>query len=313
MITKGRGTSTASPTVAARGAERERAQDLVRQLRRVHGLQLEPDGAGLDERQIGQVVHEVPHPVGVLPDDIEELHALLAVGEALLDEVLDERLDGRQRRAQLVRDVGDELAPHALERLEPRHVEEEDQRARCLLGPGSRQRRDAQLERASRSRQVEQRLADLPTGRKRRLELAEDRRVAHDLGQEAPGGLERGAEELPEGVVRDPDLPVVAEDDHPLLHRADDRLEEPALAPPPIDLVHEPGDEARQRRGQLTRVATAGRHERPASGPLGGCVDRGGQGLDLAIEAAVGEVADRDGEHDPGESEEEREAENLDP
>ena len=110
------------------------------------------------------------------------------VDEALVDQVLDERLDRGQRRAQLVRDVGHELAPHALQRLEARDVEEQDQGAGGLVGGAARERRDAQLERASGPGEVEERLADLASRRKRRLQLAKHRGSRTTSARSRPTG-----------------------------------------------------------------------------------------------------------------------------
>ena len=65
---------------------------------------------GVEPRQPQQVGDEPFHPRGVAEDDLQEL-ARLAVF-ALVEQRLDVAANGGQRRAQFVRDVGDEVAAH---------------------------------------------------------------------------------------------------------------------------------------------------------------------------------------------------------
>jgi len=205
-----------------------------------------------------------------------------------------------------VGDVGDEVAAHALERLEARHVEEEDEGARRLVDRAARQRRDAQLERPSRPRHVKQRLADRSTRRERRFQLAEDRRVAHDLGEQAAHRVERRPEELAEGVVRHADLPVRAQHDHPFLHRAHDGLEEEALAPALVDLLRETAHETGQCGSQVPGRAGRGDHEGPRRPAARDRVDALGQGFHLLVERAERMPSHRRREHERGQPERER-------
>ena len=72
--------------------------------------------AGVEPRQAQQVAHQPLHAQRVAADDLEEPARLRRlVG---LDRAVEQRLDvaahGGERRAQLVRDVGDEVAADAI-------------------------------------------------------------------------------------------------------------------------------------------------------------------------------------------------------
>src|SRR5690606_5713903 len=67
----------------------------------------------VEPRQAQQVLHQPFHAGGVPRDDLEEALRLVgAVGA--VEQRLDVPTDGGERRAQLVRDVGDEVAPDAI-------------------------------------------------------------------------------------------------------------------------------------------------------------------------------------------------------
>ena len=65
--------------------------------------------AGVEPREPQQILDEPLHALGMARDDRQEPPALLGVAVAL-GQRLDIAADRRQRRAQLVRDVGDEIA-----------------------------------------------------------------------------------------------------------------------------------------------------------------------------------------------------------
>ena len=65
--------------------------------------------AGVEPRQPQQVAHQPLHAQRVARDDLEEAPRRGAVGAAV-EQRLDVAAHGGQRRAQLVRDVGDEVA-----------------------------------------------------------------------------------------------------------------------------------------------------------------------------------------------------------
>ena len=94
------------------------------------------DAAGLDARDVEQVVDQVDEPVGGQLDDLDELALAVVEVGAGGGEQLDEALDRRQRAAQLVRGGGDELA---LEPLEPDALGARRGRSRpCRVSPSSR-------------------------------------------------------------------------------------------------------------------------------------------------------------------------------
>ena len=69
--------------------------------------------AGVEPRQPQQVAHQPLHPQRVARDDLEEAPRLRRVGAAV-EQRLDVAAHRGQRRAQLVRDVGDEVAADAI-------------------------------------------------------------------------------------------------------------------------------------------------------------------------------------------------------
>ena len=79
---------------------------------------LDPHPAGVEPREVEQVGGELRQPRHLLAHRLEELLARLLV-QVLVGHQLQEPAQREQRRAQLVRRVGDELASGALEVLEP--------------------------------------------------------------------------------------------------------------------------------------------------------------------------------------------------
>ena len=69
-------------------------------------------------------------PVGLLGDDAQEAPGRVGVVERAVEQRLGEALDRGDRRLELVRDVGDEVAADRLEPLEPGDVVEHDARRR---------------------------------------------------------------------------------------------------------------------------------------------------------------------------------------
>ena len=65
--------------------------------------------AGFDLRQVEQVVDEAAHAHGLLVDDARGFGVVFRLLQGAVDHGLREALDGRQRRLQLVRDVGQEV------------------------------------------------------------------------------------------------------------------------------------------------------------------------------------------------------------
>jgi hypothetical protein len=79
-----------------------------------------PLGAsGLDLRKVQHLVDQAREPFGFLGDDAEKLGALLARDVGVLQQDLRKGADRGERRAQLVRDGGDEIVLQAVELGEP--------------------------------------------------------------------------------------------------------------------------------------------------------------------------------------------------
>ena len=68
----------------------------------------------VEARQAQQVANQPLHPPGVAIDHLEEFPALFRL-DRLFHQRFDISADRGQRRAQLVRHVGDEIAPHAVD------------------------------------------------------------------------------------------------------------------------------------------------------------------------------------------------------
>ena len=88
-------------------------------LARVHLPHLPLGAAGLDLREVEDLVDEAGEPLGLLDDDGQVLGAGRDVELGVVVEDLGERADRGERRAELVRDVRDEVVLHLVELLEP--------------------------------------------------------------------------------------------------------------------------------------------------------------------------------------------------
>ena len=99
----------------------------------------------LERGQREQVLDQALHARRLLAHELQEARALPLVELELLQR-LDEAADHGQRRLELVRHVGDEVAPHARHRLELRDVARDQE----LLGDA--ERHDLDRERDAESR-----------------------------------------------------------------------------------------------------------------------------------------------------------------
>ena len=100
-------TSIRCPRAASAGATS--AATASASAARVAGDEIERLLAGVEPRQPQQILDQPLHPLRVPRDDLEEPPPLVLVGVALRQR-LDVAADRGQRRAQLVRHVGDEVA-----------------------------------------------------------------------------------------------------------------------------------------------------------------------------------------------------------
>ena len=126
-----------------------------------------------ERRQRQQVVDEALHAPRLLRHQLQVARALARLELEVLQR-LEEAGDDGQRRLELVRDVGDEVAAHPRDRLELRDVAADQQ---PLVDA---ERHD--LDRQRRSR-LAQRVDDHGVGEIARLEIADDLRLAHEVEQ----------------------------------------------------------------------------------------------------------------------------------
>ena len=94
-----------------------------------NGLQRELVVGAFDAGQGEQILGKAIHAAGVLENDAEKFERCFRAGIGILDQCFDVALNGSERRAQLVADVGDELAAGFLRGLDAGDVVEHDQRA----------------------------------------------------------------------------------------------------------------------------------------------------------------------------------------
>ena len=82
------------------------------------GSRTSPDGAGVEPAQVEQVAGELRQPAHLLAGRLHELGARVRV-EVLLGQELEEPAQREERRAQLVRRIGDEVLARAVDLGEP--------------------------------------------------------------------------------------------------------------------------------------------------------------------------------------------------
>ena len=89
-------------------AQRRLSHRALDQLENVDGSEVEANLPSVETAEVEQVAHEGAEPLGLGQRRSE--HVVVGANHAV-DEVLEQRLLGREGRAQLVRHGGDELAP----------------------------------------------------------------------------------------------------------------------------------------------------------------------------------------------------------
>ena len=165
----------------------------------------------------------VPH------DDVDEArgHGGVGVLEGGLHEGLGGRADGRDRRAELVRDVGHEVAPQRLEPAQVGHVDEHREQPARL----SREARRVD-EQASR---LDAGQVDLPerhgASGARAVDQLVQVGVTDDLDEELVLRVRPEEQHRPQRRVHHDDAAVLVEDEDPLLHALEDATLQIALAP----------------------------------------------------------------------------------
>ena len=221
---------------------------LDRGARQIDVLERPEAAAALDPGQVQQLADHLDEVAGLDLDLADPVAHLGRQGVAhlvgLAGQGLGQQADGRERRAQLVRQVVDELGPDALEPAELRDVGQEQRRAaaRARRSPGSR----ASARRRRRS-------ATSPTASPVDDRLVRDRlgrRVQEDLDEapadEVPGG---SAGQGVGGRIGPQDVQVRADIEEPLVQRVGQGVARLATL----------------RGGALQRGGRARRHRRSAT------------------------------------------------
>ena len=251
--------------------------------------------AGLDQREVGEILDQPRHPLGVALDRAEEPLARLGRPLRVLEQRQRGGLDRRQRRAQLVRDVGHELLPQPLQPLEAGDVEEDhhDPGALVLL---RRQPRGVDLVDAVLAR-IGDPLVDFPLAAERRVHRGEHRRAPQHLHQRPAGRVPLQAEDAAERLVDEPDLPVVVHEEQPFLHPGDDRGERAPLHFDFVDLAREGAPHPLRGPPHVADLVLPRRGDRQVELPRGDPCRGGRELLDRprpAAHDAVGEQRQRE-------------------
>ena len=211
-----------------------------------HRLERELHLVELDVRQIREVVEQPAKAFRVAEGDLEKAPRVLALLERAAEQRLEIALDRRERRAQLVRDVGDELGADSLEMPERRDVVEHEDDADAGLVPCQHERHGVDLH-GARHRREQPHLAMRHGPRAAHAAPADERveiAVANDFHEGLALAARRHTEDRARSLVHREDAVVAVDRDHPLDHRVQDGRRLGALLLEVRDLV----DEARRHR-----------------------------------------------------------------
>ena len=233
---------------------------------RLHGegRTLERLLARVEPCQPEQVLHQPLHPAGMTGDDFEEPPRLRLLGRGV-EQGLDVALNRGERRAQLVRDIGDEIAPHAIGAPEIGDVvEDEHGAARARRGDPRRPGHDALWRIVGEGQLL--RVGGLAA--EAAADLGLDVRVTNELEIVAPLRLVLQTQQPPGGVVGELDDALFVHDEDAFDHAGQDGAhagpvarELPEAFPQRLDgSVQRPGNEPELIR---RRVAGAGREVVP--------------------------------------------------
>ena len=180
--------------------------------------------------------------------DLEEPPGVPPFLQGTAQQRLEVPLDGRQRRAQLVRDVGDELRAHALEPAERGDVVEHHDRAGLAGAEAQRHRIDLQHagHRVAQAQLAAQ--GDLLAAGARRAEQLVQLGAADHLRQRLALAARRAhAEHRARALVHEHDALVRVHRDHALDHAVEDGGGLGALLLEVVDLLAQPGHHHVQR------------------------------------------------------------------
>ena len=108
--------------------------------REIDGLRLDVQSAGVELGQVEQIVGELRQPTDLARHGVEELASCRLV-EVFVLQQLEEAAEREERCPQLVRGVGDELAPRMIQTREPdAHPVERPRQLAELIGAAIRNR-----------------------------------------------------------------------------------------------------------------------------------------------------------------------------
>ena len=163
------------------------------------------------ERQ--QVCEQCRQPPALLDDPLTESQGGIAILQGAVAERLGVALDCRERSAQLVRDVGDEVAAHPVQLLRRRDVAHHDDGSllRAERRAGERQRA------ADRLHPFEVQVALGAVG-EHLLDEIDQPRLTGEIEHIGRRGVRRHAEDLAEGGVQKPDSAAGVGHQHTLDH-----------------------------------------------------------------------------------------------
>ncbi len=207
---------------------------------------------GLDEAEIEEVVDDARQPLRLLDDPFGQ--RTRDRGVVLGDERLRQHLERADRGLELVADVGDEVAPHALDAVHVGDVGDERGHTQRAVSGAERHRREVH-DRARRAEELQLALAGLAVERARheRVERAGDDRV----------GVAGLAVALGGGVAEHLD-PVGIEDEHALAQLVEHRQEPVALLDQRVGLALRLAQRLFQRGSRLVASLRAHRLNRSA-------------------------------------------------
>ena len=229
----------------------------------------EPFLAGIESRQPEQIADQHFHPLCVSRDDVQESLALLGGG---VPEGFDVAADRRQRRAQFVRHVGDEVAADLIRPPQIGDVvQDHDGTARVGCVDGRRARDERGLRIAGPGQ--------LDAFCRRALEgqrdLLRDRGLAHDFRIETAFGGRVDAEHPPRRVVGQLQAAMLVHHQHAFDHAREDGGQPRAIrleaAQPSREVARHAVQQARGVTEFVLRIVGQGRCEiagRVATGPF---------------------------------------------
>ena len=213
----------------------------------------------VEPRQPQQIAHQALHPSGVAIDHFEKLPPLLG-----FDRIVHQRFDvaahRRQRRAQLVRHVRHEIAPHAIDPAQIADVVQHEHGAATFGARGCGLRAE-DTRTAGDAHRVERHFDRRPVlPFQRGAQLADDAGLAHSLDVVAPKQIVFEVQHAPRGVVRETQPPVAVHDEHAFDHAREDGRHARAIG---LELARRGATPAPSRRSRVSHGRACGRASWP--------------------------------------------------